>query len=242
MLDDLFGAFVAAEMLNSPLGRAAIGIVAVFGIAAGVHYAYDANVYGDELDAARTEIAEAAVKACGDGTEASKRNGRIFREVQQDLEKYKGTLAWMPNKSAAEQLKLTKDFGNMVLYPTTFSQRVYSFDNGVQGVLYNEGETQPVFVYNSLERSQFNAIMARLKEHGVPEGNAVIRWNSIDKNYDIINVPPGESSVTVNHTKIDIKTNPCHMDDGLKGIGKQILKNKGNEVLKKLRGFIPGGQ
>lgn len=212
------------------------GTLAAALLLAAVHYGADYALYHDDFKSLTSTFAEKAAHVCGHGD--SDRMVRISRNVRDDLAKHRSLMTWLPNKSAADQLRLAEEF-NLTLYPVTWGQGLVTFDHGVDAVLFAHGgeDGQPVLAYRKLERAQFGTLMEAMEQKGGRvAGDMVVRWNPIDRHYDFVDIPPGAARVSVGGRDYDtvlLKANPCALKDGALHTGKAYLKQT-------LRALIPG--
>jgi hypothetical protein len=211
---------------NSRLvGVAALGALGFLAVE-GVHLGADYMLNHDRFIKLKEQFAQASVKACGDNEVPSKRNEAIYARVHHDLSNFHKTVSWMPSGTAADLIETAIE-KNVVLYPATFLERTFGFDKNVKGVLYNENDRGSVFVYGDLDRAQFKDIFNQMGQQPDQNGNFVVRYDALHDQYQFVHVPEGQTMVMLPNgiEHVDIKSDPCLSDGGLKGLAKQTVKD-----------------
>lgn len=229
--------FMMGDALRHPVIAGAFAVAALGGIAvATVNYGSDHILNHDRFVQLKEQFAQASVRACGEDKFPSKRNERIYADVHHDLDGYKTVFSWMPNGSAANLIETAIE-KNVVLYPASLLERMYSFDKNVKGVLYNEGERGSVFVYGDLNRAQFGEIFNQIGQQSDQNGAFVVRYDDLHDQYQFVHVPEGQNTVMLPNgiEHVEIASDPCLSDGGLKGLAKQVVKDEAKKFWHRAR-------
>ena len=222
MLDDILGGLVALEALKHPATAAVLAI----GIAAGVgHYAFDRVQYGDDYESLVEEFATNAAEVCGN--DDNDRAQRIFARVHRDASSFRQNFAILPTKQVRDTLQAASEH-NLVLYPPELVESFYTMGDGIQGVIYNEADQDPVFVYRDMDRAKLQDVMDLVEDQGgIQEGTLVVRWDSAARDYTISHLEPGVNEMTINNgtATVEIKNNPCNFSGGVSGVVKDRISD-----------------